>query len=134
MSGIISNLRNVIQGRDSKNNNSESTSTQIKADTEKLVSIKEVTPEINETISQTEETQLEQESLIEKEEFMVSDIKTEPTTLTEVEIEATSSSKLKSTSIEKAITETSKLPEVSGLKDSYSSSEKTTSQDSQNEE
>ena len=164
VSGILSNIKNAIQGRDSKNNNSDSTSTKIQADTQKLVSIEEVNSENNETISQTEETQLEEESLIEKEESMVSDIKTDSTTLTEVDraatssskIEkeesmvsdiktdsttltevdrvATSSSKLESTSNEEAIIETSKLPEVSEVKDSYSSPEKTTSQDSQNEE
>ena len=164
VSGILSNIKNAIQGRDSKNNNSDSTSTKIQADTQKLVSIEEVNSENNETISQTEETQLEEESLIEKEESMVSDIKTDSTTLTEVDraatssskIEkeesmisdiktdsttltevdrvATSSSKLESTSTEEAIIETSKLPEVSEVKDSYSSPEKTTSQDSQNEE
>jgi len=164
VSGILSNIKNVIQGRDSKNNNSDSTSTKIQANPQKLVSIEEVTSENNETISQTEETQLEEESLIEKEESMVSDIKTDLTTLTEVDrvttssskIEkeesmvsdiktdsttltevdrvATSSSKLESTSTEEAIIETSKLPEVSEVKDSYSSPEKTTSQDSQNEE
>ena len=164
VSGILSNIKNVIQGRDSKNNNSDSTSTKIQANPQKLVSIEEVTSENNETISQTEETQLEEESLIEKEESMVSDIKTDLTTLTEVDrvttssskIEkeesmvsdiktdsttltevdrvATSSSKLESTSTEEAIIETSKLPEVSEVKDSYSSPEKTTSQERQNEE
>ena len=134
VSGILSNIKNAIQGRDSKNNNSDSTSTKIQADTQKLVSIEEVNSENNETISQTEETQLEEESLIEKEESMVSDIKTDSTTLTEVDRVATSSSKLESTSTEEAIIETSKLPEVSEVKDSYSSPEKTTSQDSQNEE
>lgn len=134
VSGILSNIKNAIQGRDSKNNNSDSTSTKIQADTQKLVSIEEVTSENNETISQTEETQLEEESLIEKEESMVSDIKTDSTTLTEVDRVATSSSKLESTSTEEAIIETSKLPEVSEVKDSYSSPEKTTSQDRQNEE
>ncbi|MCL2925188.1 MAG: Ycf66 family protein [Trichodesmium sp. MAG_R04] len=85
VSGILSNIKNIIQGRDSKNYNSESTSAQIQADTEKLVSVEEITPEINEIIGQTEDTQLE------KEKSMVSDIETEPTTLTEIEKEAISS-------------------------------------------
>ena len=59
INGILSNIKNIIQSRDSKNKNSESTSSQIKADTEKLVSFEGVTPESNETISQTEDTQLE---------------------------------------------------------------------------
>ena len=59
VNGIVSNIKNIIQGRDSKNKNSESTSSQIQADTEKLVSFEGVTLESNETISQTEDTQLE---------------------------------------------------------------------------
>lgn len=59
VNGILSNIKNIIQSRDSKNKNSESTSSQIQADTEKLVSFEGVTPESNETISQTEDTQLE---------------------------------------------------------------------------
>lgn len=59
INGILSNIKNIIQSRDSKNKNSESTSSQIQADTEKLVSFEGVTPESNETISQTEDTQLE---------------------------------------------------------------------------
>ena len=59
VNGILSKIKNIIQGRDSKNKNSESTSSQIQADTEKLVSFEGVTLESNETISQTEDTQLE---------------------------------------------------------------------------
>ena len=134
MSGILSNIKNVIQGRDNKNTDSDSISTQNQADTEKLTSIEEVNTEVNETISQTEDTQAKQESLIEKEESIVSDVKTDKTTLTEVEKEANSSSKLESTPTEKPATETSKLAEVSALEDSSSSPEIITTQDSQNQE
>lgn len=134
MSGILSNIKNVIQGRDNKNTDSDSISTQNQADTEKLTSIEEVNTEVNETISQTEDTQAKQESLIEKEESIVSDVKTDKTTLTEVEKEANSSSKLESTPTEKLATETSKLAEVSALEDSSSSPEIITTQDSQNQE
>ncbi|MCL2927704.1 MAG: hypothetical protein MGG37_06725 [Trichodesmium sp. MAG_R01] len=134
MSGILSNIKNVIQGRDNKNTYSDSISTQNQADTEKLTSIEEVNTEVNETISQTEDTQAKQESLIEKEESIVSDVKTDKTTLTEVEKEATSSSKLESTPTEKPAKETSKLAEVSALEDSSSSPEIITTQDSQNQE
>ena len=134
MSGILSNIKNVIQGRDNKNTDSDSISTQNQADTEKLTSIEEVNTEVNETISQTEDTQAKQESLIEKEESIVSDVKTDKTTLTEVEKEAKSSSKLESTPTEKLATETSKLAEVSALEDSSSSPEIITTQDSQNQE
>ncbi|MCH2049390.1 MAG: hypothetical protein MK289_13155 [Trichodesmium sp. ALOHA_ZT_67] len=134
MSGILSNIKNVIQGRDNKNTDSDSISTQNQADTEKLTSIEEVNTEVNETISQTEDTQAKQESLIEKEESIVSDVKTDKTTLTEVEKEANSSSKLESTPTEKPAMETSKLAEVSALEDSSSSPEIITTQDSQNQE
>lgn len=134
MSGILSNIKNVIQGRDNKNTDSDSISTQNQADTEKLTSIEEVNTEVNETISQTEDTQAKQESLIEKEESIVSDVKTDKTTLTEVEKEANSSSKLESTPTEKPATKTSKLAEVSALEDSSSSPEIITTQDSQNQE
>ena len=134
MSGILSNIKNVIQGRDNKNTDSDSISTQNQADTEKLTSIEEVNTEVNETISQTEDTQAKQESLIEKEESIVSDVKTDKTTLTEVEKEANSFSKLESTPTEKPATETSKLAEVSALEDSSSSPEIITTQDSQNQE
>jgi len=134
VSGILSNIKNVIQGRDSKNNDSRSASTQIQDDTEKLSSIEEVTPEVNKTISQTEETQPEEEFLMEKEESMVSDVQIEQTTLTEVEKEATSSSEVESTSTEKTVAETSKLAEVSEVEGSSPSSEKVTTQDSQNKE
>ncbi|MGD1712987.1 Ycf66 family protein, partial [Dapis sp. BLCC M172] len=56
VTGILSNIKNAIQGRDSKNTDSDSTSTKIKADTEEATSSEEVTSEVNETITQTEET------------------------------------------------------------------------------
>ncbi|MEM1167787.1 MAG: Ycf66 family protein [Cyanobacteria bacterium P01_H01_bin.35] len=134
VSGILNNIKNAIQGRDNKNTDSELASIQIQADTEKFSSIEEVTSEVNKTIIQTEETQPEEESLMEKEESMVSDVQIEQTTLTEVEKEATSSSEAESTSTEKAIAETSKLAEVSEVEDSSTSPEKVTNKDSQNEE
>ncbi len=137
VSGILSNIKNAIKGRDSKNTSSESTestSTKIQADTEQVTSGEEVVSEVNETISQTEETQSEQESLMEKEESVISDIQGEETTLTEVEKEATSSSEAESICTEKSLSEIPVNAEVSEVQDNLVSPEKITTGDSDNGE
>ncbi len=134
VSGILTNIKNAIQGRDSKNIASDSASTKIQADTDKLTSTEEVTSEVNEIVSKAEESQGEQESLMEKEESVVSDIQAEETTLTEVEKEATLSSEAESISTEKSISETPANAEISVVEDSSPVPEKIITQDSQNEE
>ncbi len=134
VSGILSNIKNAIQGRDSKNTSSDSTSTKIQADTEQLTSSEEVTSEVNETVSQNEDTQPKEESLMEKEESVISDIQAEETTLTEVEKEVTLSSEAESTSTEKSISEIPVNAEVSEVQDNLVSPEKITTADSDNGE
>ena len=134
VSGILSNIKNAIKGRDSKNTSSDSTSTKSQADTEQLTSSEEVISEVNETISQTEDTQPEQESLMEKEESVISDIQVEETTLAEVEKEVTLSSEAESISTEKSISETPVNAEVSEVQDNLLSPEKITTGDSDNGE
>ncbi|MGK7918828.1 MAG: Ycf66 family protein [Trichodesmium sp.] len=161
VTGILSNIKNAIQGRDTKNTDSDSKSTKIQADNEEvtsseevtsevneiisqtedillekepLTSSEEVTSEVNETISQSEDIQAKQESLMEKEESVISDIQPGETTLKEVEKEASLSSEADSISTEKSISETSALTGVSEVEDSSPSTEKIITGDSDNQE
>ncbi|MDY7005616.1 MAG: Ycf66 family protein [Cyanobacteriota bacterium] len=133
VSGLLSNIKNAIQGKDSKNTgtNSELVSKENQVETEELASSGEVTSEVDKLVSDEKENSLEPELLEEKEVPLVSDVQKE-TTLEEVGEDSSLSSDIKATSTddEKTILETN--TESLETQDDSVSSDKTTTQDSEN--
>ncbi|WP_293077527.1 Ycf66 family protein [Okeania sp. SIO3B5] len=135
VSGLLSNIKNAIKGKDSKDTDtsSELVSKENQVETEELVSSEEVTSEVNDLVGDGKENSSEPEFLAEKEAPLVSDVQKE-TTLEEVEEESTLSSDIKATSTddEKTILETN--AESIETQDSPVSSDKITTQDSEKSE
>ncbi|WP_287241422.1 MULTISPECIES: Ycf66 family protein [Okeania] len=132
VSGLLSNIKNAIQGKDSKNTdtNSDLVSKENQVETEELVSSEEVTSEVNSLVSDGKENSSDPELLVDKEAPVVSDVQKE-TTLEEVEEESTISSDINytSTDSEKAILETN--TQSIETQDSSVSSDEITTQDSE---
>lgn len=135
VSGLLSNIKNAIKGKDSKNTDTDSelVSKENQVETEELASSEEVTSEVNDLVSDGKENSSEPEFLEEKEVSVVSDEQKE-TTLEEVEEESTLSSDIKATSTEdeKTILETN--AESFETQESSVSSDEITIQDSENSE
>ncbi|WP_293063702.1 Ycf66 family protein [Okeania sp. SIO2B3] len=133
VSGLLSNIKNAIKGKESKNTdtNSDLVSKENQVETEELTSTEEVTSEVDKLVSDGKENSSEPEFLVEKETPVVSDVKKE-TTLEEVEEESTLSSDIKATSTdaEKATLETN--TQILETQDSSASSDEITPQDSEN--
>ncbi|NET25638.1 Ycf66 family protein [Okeania sp. SIO1I7] len=132
VSGLLSNIKNAIKSKDSKNTDTDSelVSKENQVETEESASSEEVTSEVDKLVSDGKENSSEPEFLVEKETPVVSDVKKE-TTLEEVEEESTLSSDIKATSTdsEKAILETN--TESIETQDSSVSSDTITTQDSE---
>ncbi|NEN89718.1 MAG: hypothetical protein F6K48_12725 [Okeania sp. SIO3H1] len=132
VSGLLSNIKNAIKSKDSKNTDTDSelVSKENQVETEESASSEEVTSEVDKLVSDGKENSSEPEFLVEKETPVVSDVKKEAT-LEEVEEESTLSSDIKATSTdsEKAILETN--TESIETQDSSVSSDTITTQDSE---
>ncbi|NER05276.1 MAG: hypothetical protein F6K17_23120 [Okeania sp. SIO3C4] len=133
VSGFLSNIKNAIQGRDSKNTGKDSdlVSKENQVETEELASSEEVTSEVNKLVGDEKENSSEPEFLVEKEAPVVSDVQKE-TSLEEVEEESTLSSDIKATSTdaEKSVLETN--TQSIETQDSSVSSDEITTQNSEN--
>ncbi|NEQ72913.1 MAG: hypothetical protein F6K23_07405 [Okeania sp. SIO2C9] len=133
VSGLLSNIKNAIQGKDSKNTDTDSelVSKENQVEKEELASSEEVTSEVDNLVSDGKENSSEPEFLVEKEAPVVSDVQKETNSLEEVGEESNLSSDINATSTdsEKAILETN--TENIETQDSSVSSDKKTTQDSE---
>jgi hypothetical protein len=129
MSGIFSNIKNAIQGKDNKKPDlSKSTSAQ--TEVEKSTSLEECVGEDSETVSGAQEKQPEPESTAEKEDSATPDIQTETVRLmaVEIEVETLPPSEVVSTSVEEVASQMEAEETKSTMTDAKVVAEKDTSE------